>query len=205
MPTRPYIQNSENTLTKRRDPLKMLLFLAMAGSTLLFVFLFVLFYARRPASQWYNPALPFTFWISSVVLMVSSITLHEAGIAFRNERFRAFRIGLGLTFAQGLAFLCLQAAGWLKLHSYGILPSESHALRIIYISTGLHALHVLGALFFIGRHFFRAVINYNYIDAFVYSINPPNRYKLHLTSLYWHFLDVLWLCIFLFLVYQQPV
>jgi cytochrome c oxidase subunit III len=41
-----------------------------------------------------------------------------------------------------------------------------------------------------------------YVDSFVYSVNPPNQLKVKLISIYWHFIDILWVAIFLFLLYH---
>lgn len=205
MPTRPHIEKSEHPIAQKRDPVKLMLSMAMAGSCLLFIFLFIFFILRKPEAHTRYTMLPITFWISSVALMLSSITMHEAGIAFKNERFKIFRISLGLTLGLGLTFVGLQIAGWLTLRTDGIMPSDANALRFIYLVTGLHLIHLLAGLLSVGWLFFKALINYSYIDAFVYSVNPPNQHKLQITSVYWHFLDVLWMVIFLFLIYQHPV
>ncbi|MFN3590499.1 MAG: heme-copper oxidase subunit III, partial [Spirosomataceae bacterium] len=44
--------------------------------------------------------------------------------------------------------------------------------------------------------------NRKYVDSFVYSVNPPNQLRLKLISIYWHFVDILWLILFLFLAYH---
>ena len=56
-----------------------------------------------------------------------------------------------------------------------------------------------GPSVFLGIAFGEAINRRQYVEAFVYSVNPPNQLKLRLITLYWHFVDVLWLGLFLFL------
>ena len=50
---------------------------------------------------------------------------------------------------------------------------------------------------------YQSIKNHSYVDAFVFSVNPPNQLKIKLITIYWHFVDVLWLYVFGFLLYHH--
>jgi cytochrome c oxidase subunit 3 len=88
-----------------------MLWLAVAGSSL--AFHFYLRYFSCAYAQGYgtsDSALPDMFWLSTLVILFSSITLHEANLAFVNERFLHYRVFLGATLATGLHVHII--AGW---------------------------------------------------------------------------------------------
>jgi cytochrome c oxidase subunit 3 len=73
----------------------------------------------------------------------------------------------------------------------------------VYVLTGLHIVHIIGGLVFMAVLLFKSYKNKSYVDSFIYSVNPPNQLRLKLMTTYWHFVDALWLYLFLFLLYHQ--
>ncbi|WP_255157749.1 cytochrome c oxidase subunit 3 [Siphonobacter sp. BAB-5385] len=191
-------------LSKRREPFGFMLRLAMFGSVLIFVFVLLAYILRRHGdTNWDNVTLPRIFWLSTAVILASSATLHSAKSAFRKEHFLNYRIMLGLTLALGVSFVVLQIIGWNEMLQRGISMQGSPAGAFIYMISGLHVLHIVGGLFFLARSFWEALRNHKYLDAYVYSVNPPNQLKLNLMTLYWHFVDILWILLFAFMVYNH--
>lgn len=190
----------ENPFTKRREPLGLMLWLGVVGSSLLFGVIFLEYLLLADGINWHFVALPDLFWLSTLVILFSSITLHEANLAFVQERFLHYRIFLAATLALGLTFVCLQTGGWLELLDNGTFGERDTSYGLIYVLTGLHLLHILFGVVYLGILFKKAVKNRTYIDSFVYSVNPPNRLKLKLLTRYWHFVDVLWVVVFLILL-----
>lgn len=191
-----------NRFTKRREPFTFMLYLAMVGSGLLFFFLILVFIAKETRNQDIPLQIPKVFWASTWVILTSSATLHWANKAFLEERFRSYRLNISLTLLAGILFIVLQGFGWRKLLSEGITMSNNTGGMFIYILSGLHIFHTLGgliALFSANKDAFQRM---EYVDSFVYSVNPPNQLKIKLISIYWHFIDVLWIAIFLFLFYH---
>jgi cytochrome c oxidase subunit 3 len=82
--------------------------------------------------------------------------------------------------------------------------SSSVSAAFVYVISGVHLAHILGGILLLIIVFVEALRNFKYVDSFVYSVNPPNQLKLTLVSIYWHFVDVLWVILFLFLLYHQP-
>ena len=182
-----------------------MVWLGIAGSVLLFTVLFATYIVRSSGPSWAQVALPNVFLLSTVVMMLSSLTLHTANQAFRNERFPMYRTYLGMTLSLGILFILLQAWGWRQMVLAGIGLQANPAGGFVYILSGLHLLHILIGLIFLLIAFVEAMRRRQYIDAFVYSVNPPNQLKIKLITLYWHFIDVLWLVVFLFLLVHHGV
>jgi cytochrome c oxidase subunit 3 len=108
-----------------------------------------------------------------------------------------FRIMLGLTFLLGALFLVGQYYGWLHLHEQGIPLGSNPYESIFYIISGLHALHVIGGIIFLSVVFLDAMKRLSYIETFINYVNPSKQIRLQLLRTYWHFLDVLWIALFI--------
>lgn len=189
-------------LTKRREPFTFMLYLAMIGSGLLFFFLLLVFIAKEARNQEIPLKIPSVFWASTWVILTSSATLYWANKAFRKERFRSYRLNISLTLLAGIFFIVLQGLGWKKLLSSGITMQNNTGGMFIYILSGLHIIHTLGGLIALASANKDAFQRMEYVDSYVYSVNPPNQLKIRLISIYWHFIDVLWIAIFAFLLYH---
>jgi cytochrome c oxidase subunit 3 len=160
--------------------------------------------------------LPPGLWLSTLILLVSSGTMHAAWRSVRAGQSRRLRGALQATLLLGTAFLLVQSVNWLVV--YGALHHVDQALTAVaptlspmgglraadaplveqrvllamfYVFTILHAIHVVGGLIPL------AVVNVRAAQG-VYSPNyyPGVRYCL----IYWHFLDLVWLLIFLVLL-----
>lgn len=194
-------KDKENPFTKRREPFGFMLWLGVFGSSLLFGIIFLEYILRADGLNWHFVALPDMFWLSTLVILFSSITLHEANLAFTQERFLHYRIFLAATLTLGITFMLLQGGGWMEIiESRSFSNQNNTSFGFIYILTGLHLIHILIGVIYLGIMFKKALKNRTYVDSFVYSVNPPNRLKLKLITRYWHFVDVLWVAVFLLLL-----
>ena len=190
----------ENPFTKRREPFGFMLWLGVIGSSLLFISIFIIYLVRIQGNNGHFIALPDMFWLSTLVILFSSILLHEANLAFKQERFLHYRLFLGATLTLGITFMLLQASGWLEMIENGFFINQSTSIGFVYLLTGLHLVHILVGVIYLAVIFQKALKNRTYVDSFVYSVNPPNILKLKLITRYWHFVDALWLVVFLFMV-----
>ncbi|WP_439557919.1 cytochrome c oxidase subunit 3 [Dyadobacter sp.] len=177
-----------------------MLWLCVAGSSLLFLSIFIIFFLNLRQESGQLDSLPDMFWLSTLVILFSSITLHEANLAFANERFLHYRVFLCATMFLGMMFIALQIGGWFEMVNTQIFSNLSNSKGFIYLLTGLHLLHMLGGVGYLVYLFRKAVKNRAYVDAFVYSVNPPNRLRIKLFTRYWHFTGALWLIVFVVLI-----
>jgi len=141
------------------------------------------------------PPLPGGLWLSTVLLLVSSITMQHAVVAVRRGRITAMRAELAATTVLAVAFLAVQAvcwAAWAEPMRDAIGQTEQRfMLTAFYVLTGLHALHVIGGLVPLITINSRAA-------AGRYSIE--RHAGIAYTAMYWHFLDGMWLVIFITLL-----
>lgn len=200
MSPRPTTKLKESPFTKRREPLGFMLWLCVAGSSLLFLSIFVIFFVNLRQQAGQLDSLPDMFWLSTLVILFSSITLHEANLAFANERFLHYRVFLCATMFLGFIFIALQVGGWFEMVNTQIFSNLSNSKGFIYLLTGLHLMHMLGGVGYLVYLFRKAVKNRSYVDSFVYSVNPPNRLRIKLFTTYWHFTGALWLVVFVVLI-----
>ncbi|GAB3547853.1 cytochrome c oxidase subunit 3 [Spirosoma fluminis] len=194
-----------NFVTKRREPFRFMVWLGIGSSVMLFTILLVAYVIRQTGPGWADIKLPNVFLLSTVVIMLSSLTLNNANQAFQHERFPSYRTNMATTLVLGTLFILLQGWGWRQLIRAGVGLEGNPAGGFIYIISGVHLLHILIGLILIVISLIEAMRRRLYIDSFVYSVNPPNRLKLKLLTLYWHFVDVLWLALFVFLLIHHGV
>lgn len=135
------------------------------------------------------PSLPSALWLSTLILILSSMTMQWSLNSVRAGRSEHLRSGLLLTLLLGIAFLLIQTRSWLTwmvpiAQRWHESDSFRFALTGFYILTGLHALHVLGGLVpmaVVARNAFRDV----------YS--PAFHSGVQYAAMYWHFLGAVWI------------
>lgn len=194
----------ENRFTKRREPFNFMLWLGLGGSVLLFTILLGTYVMRKSVGvHWTDVPLPSLFWVSTCLIIASSFTLHGANLALQKDQFPKFRSFLGATLSLGILFVILQFLGWTQLIQAGISTLNNPSVGFIYLLSGLHIFHILIGVAVLAWAVYQSLKNHSYVDAFVFSVNPPNQLKIKLITIYWHFVDVLWLYVFGFLLYHH--
>jgi cytochrome c oxidase subunit III len=172
------------------------------GMTIFLVSLSVLFAAsivgylmvRLRAAQWVPPGtapLPLGLWLSTLILLLSSVTMHGAVLAIGGGK-RALSTRLLLTtLGLGVAFLLSQTYNWWRMVAVdAVLATKSLYAFTFYMLTGLHALHVIGGLIPLVRTTWRS-------HKGVYSW--ADFTGIRLMAMYWHFLDAVWIVLFVVL------
>jgi cytochrome c oxidase subunit III len=190
-------------ITKRREPFKFMMGVSIVGIVLLFVSLSLLYLLRKSGADWHTFKLPAIFWLSTAIILASSSSLYKAIQAFKKDKFATYKWLTGLTLLLGISFIITQIIGWKQLFDTGITMHSNVAGAFLYTLSGLHILHILGGIIYLGVTFSSALKRVTYIDSFVYSVNPPNQLKLQLAAIYWHFVDALWIYLFVFLLYHH--
>ncbi len=185
--TTPY----EHTSSKIH-PLKFALWIAMASMTMMFGAFTSAYIVRQSAGNWLEFELPNIFFVSTVVLLVSSLTLHTAYRSFVNNMEIRYKSLLVVSFLLGITFLILQYLGWTSLFSVGIDLKGNPSGSFLYVITGMHALHIVGGL---------AAMLVGVLIAFTrkYKITQRRKINFELTLQYWHFVDLLWVYLLIFL------
>lgn len=127
---------------------------------------------------------------NTIVLLTSSVTVHFAHTALKNDNKKSFNIWLGVTVALGVLFLILQAEEY--IHAYHVdLTIDSGAYgTTFFMLTGFHGAHVTLGTFMLLVMWLRSMTknHFNHDDCFGFES----------ASWYWHFVDVVWVGLFLF-------
>ncbi|CAH0997014.1 Cytochrome c oxidase subunit 3 [Emticicia aquatica] len=147
---------------------------------------------RRAEGNWAEFTIPTIFWFSTLVLIVSSVSMHFSLIAAKSNNIGKLKIYVAITSFFGLVFLLMQYLGWQDLQNQGIYLKGNPSGSFFYIFTGLHMVHLalgLGILFA------------TFIMAFRLKIDSENTILVEVCATAWHFLDILWLYLFVFLLY----
>jgi cytochrome c oxidase subunit 3 len=142
---------------------------------------------------WVEVKTPGIFWLSTAVMIISSITIQSALRSFKQKEMSQFRTLLLATLFLGILFVVFQFLGFRYLWNHGVhFAGGAGAGQFLYIIFGLHALHVLGgiiALLVIAlKQYFSKVRNYN-------------ATSIEVMSTYWHFVDALWLYLLIFFIW----
>jgi cytochrome c oxidase subunit 3 len=169
---------------------KFIVWLFIVSITMLFAALTSAYIVKQSGGEWLNFNLPGMFWITSVIIIVSSITMQLALSAARADRFKGLRTYLIVTALLGLAFLTGQYESWKQLVEMDVYFVGNPAGSFLYVLTGLHAVHIISGLIFL-----LIVI----VSSFKLKIHSRSLIRIEMCTTYWHFLGGLWLYLFLFL------
>jgi heme/copper-type cytochrome/quinol oxidase subunit 3 len=138
------------------------------------------------------PVLPRTLWLSTLAILAASVAIQRALGAVRRADLRATCRGLVLTLGCGLAFLGLQALAWWQVvRQIETSGASGPYVKLFYVLTGLHAVHVLGGLGPL------AVVTRR---AFAGRYDAQSYAGIQYSAIYWHFLDAVW-CVLFVVVY----
>lgn len=135
----------------------------------------------------YAPPLPAGLWVSTILILLCSTTIHWARQGIAADHQRTLRAALILTFVFGVLFLASQTHNWFELAAaYTGTRMDLYAFTF-YMLTSLHAAHVIGGLVLLAVVAVKA-----FLGRYTAQYHPGVRYA----AMYWHFLDVVWLILF---------
>jgi cytochrome c oxidase subunit 3 len=139
--------------------------------------------------------LPNAFIISTIVIMISSVTFMLAKRALKKGNRKATTTFLLITLALGVIFIINQFVGFREIINLGYNftgPTSNITMSYIYLIAIMHILHVIAGLICL------LVVIYNH---FKQKYNPTKMLGFELAATFWHFIDVLWVYLFLFLYF----
>lgn len=182
---------------------KFALWIALGAILMMFAGLTSAYIVKKADSTvWTNFSIPDIFYISTLVIILSSATMLGAQRAFRKGFVIKYRNLLLFTFGLGSLFLVLQIDGWMQLKAQGIDMIEEISGAFFYVISGAHAVHILGGLVMLLIMILKISrsIKKEKIDTY---LTPARKLNVTLMATYWHFIGFLWIYIFLFLIYNH--
>jgi len=170
-------------------PHKFTLWIAIGSITMMFAGFTSAYIVKSNQAGWQPVQMPKIFFLSTVLIIASSITVYLAQKAMGNREAAKYRTLLTATAVLGLAFVVTQFIGFSELWAQKITLRESIAGSFFYIIAGVHGLHVVGGIVAL---FVLLLRTYSSKKKF-YSTAPVET-----AALYWHFVDLLWIYLFVF-------
>ncbi|MFK8101947.1 MAG: heme-copper oxidase subunit III [Saprospiraceae bacterium] len=180
-------------------PYNVLLFLSLASITALFMAFSISFVYSRIQGDIPPIKLPLIFYFNTFLLIGTSISLWWAKKSYLEDHTTNYQKALVLTIILTLSFMILQVFGWNELVASKIFLASDNAASFLYIISGLHFVHVIAGLPFLILFLFTARKRMQEpVSVLVYFSDPAKKLKLRLLTIYWHFLDGLWIYLVLF-------
>ncbi|MBC7872620.1 MAG: cytochrome c oxidase subunit 3 [Ferruginibacter sp.] len=176
---------------KKIHPHKFTMWVAIGSILMMFAGLTSAFIVKSNQTSWVAVAIPNVFWISTAVIIISSITVQAALRSFKQRAMKQYRLLIGATVVLGVAFVALQWLGFQDLWAQQITFKGSGAGQFLYVIFGLHAIHVIGGIITLIVMFIRAFVG----KTKLYSSVP-----VEVAAIYWHFVDLLWIYLLLFFI-----
>jgi cytochrome c oxidase subunit 3 len=171
---------------------KVLLAIGIGSIVMLFAGLTSGYIVRQAEGNWKFFEVPSVFYISTIIILISSFTMQMAIRAVKKDDLAQVKTFLLITLGLGLAFVFSQFLGWNELVKNDVYFADklTPSGSFFYVITGLHLAHLafgLLGLIITGSKSIRERYNSN------------NYLGISLCAIYWHFLDALWIYLFVFL------
>jgi cytochrome c oxidase subunit 3 len=138
-------------------------------------------------SDWLPLEMPRVLWLTTAVLLVSSVSIELARRALKRNEYAGFKRWIALTTLFGVAFLVGQLMAWQQLTAQGVYINSHPHSSFFYLLTSLHGVHLLGGVIALG---------YVTVAALRMRIGFRRRTAVDVTAIYWHFMDGLWIYLF---------
>ena len=202
----------------QRKALRALLWFGLVSIIMLFAGLTSAYIVRQGEGKWVEFDLPRLFTVSSLIILLSSLSMHWALASIKKNDYKNLLTGLLVTLFLGIGFVVTQYLAWSELYQNGIvftgnissiktnynyIPAGSEtaadaggvgnvAGSFLYVITGLHVVHLLVGLIALIIVFSRSIQR---------KYSQINYNGVKMCAIYWHILDGLWLYLFFFLLY----
>ena len=138
-----------------------------------------------------TPRLPKALWISTAIIVISSMTMHWAVRSIRRDRQGGLSVAMVATTLLAVAFLVSQTLNWFVLVARDMPASLNMFAACFYLLTGAHGLHIIAGLIPL------AIVT---IKAFRGRYSARDYAGVRHCAMFWHFLDVVWLVMFAILM-----
>lgn len=181
-------------------PHKMILYLALFGSFLIFGFMaFAYAVGRLETGGLDNIVFPKAFAVSTVILMFSSYMVSKVLPSFEKDNLPQMKDYLAATLSLTLIFIISQVIGWLELKKAGLYLSEAPAVSFLVVITGLHLFHMAAGFIILVYYLFRTWrLIQDPVKNLITSTNPYEKVKLEMFTIFWHCMNFFWLLIYFF-------
>ncbi len=176
------------------NPKKFILWLFMASIIMLFAAMTSAYIVRQSEGNWLDFELPGLFWITTIIILLSSLTMHWGYISAKRDNLETTKTAMIITTLLGILFLVGQYLGWGALVDQDVYFIGNPSGSFLYVLTGLHGAHIIAGILFL-LIILRA--------TFKYEVHSKNMNLMEMGVTFWHFLGGLWLYLFMFLLLNR--
>lgn len=181
----------------REKASRMLMWLGIASMVIFFGGLTSAYIVRLNGGNWKDIRLPAEFYVSTALIMFSSVTMSAAMAAVKKGK-APIRF-LFITLMLGIGFAIFQFLGWRDLNHSGIYFTGKQSIasgQYLYVLTWAHLMHLFGGLItliFVSAKSARG------------GYSQTNYNGMQIAAIFWNFLDALWIYLFLFLLFIRYI
>ena len=183
--------DTELKVAKKKSA-KPMLWISMISMTMFFAGLTSAYVVSRKREDWVSFDLPAAFYISTVLIVLSSITFILAQSLLKKDNKKASFMLLLITLILGVGFIYYQYEGFLQLRDVGLFftgPNSTVSTSFIIGITFMHVLHLIAGLIVL------LIVIYNHFKS---KYNSAEMLGFELGAIFWHFVGVLWIYLFFF-------
>jgi cytochrome c oxidase subunit 3 len=179
-----------------------IIWLAIVASTMLFLAFTSAYWVHMTDGirnkAWLQFDLPLQFWISALIVAVSSIFMQMAYKAAKNDDVYRIPSLLTITLVLAIGFCTSQIFAGLELINRGLFFSNGEpgeiSVSFVYVMAGAHFLHILGGI---------ALIIIGIVRSSRLEVHKKNLVFINICKTYWHFLGIVWIFLILFLYFAK--
>lgn len=180
---------------KKIHPQKFALWIAIGSIIMMFGGFTSGFIVRRSQGSWDPYHLPFEFYISTAVILFSSLTMHLAVKSFKQRSMTFHKNMVVLTLLLGIAFTVLQYFGFENLFAQFHQDwTNVVSLQFLGVIVLVHALHIIGGI---------VALVILFVLTFSQRTKIYSSKGIEMIATYWHFVDILWIYLFIFFMVNQ--
>ena len=157
-------------------------------------------YIVRSASgnDWQPIVMPKVLWLSTAVIVISSVTMEISRRSLKQDMNSSYSSWLMVTVVLGLGFVASQLVAWRQLWRQGVYMASNPHSSFFYLFTAAHGVHLLGGLLALSYLLLRTRKKRDTIEGELRRIGAADA-----ASIYWHFMDGLWITLFLLLFFWK--
>ena len=192
------MNTNDSIATKTNRAKKMMLWFGMISMSMTFAGLTSAYVVSSSRSDWIQQIeLPFAFTLSTILIILSSCTFYGGLKMMQKDKIRESLLLLLVTLVLALAFVYFQFQGFSGLIDKGYYftgPESTITTSYLYVLVLLHLVHLTAGIIIVSNVFIRALKG-RYIKG--------NTIGFELALTFWHFLDILWVYLFLFVSFYR--
>jgi cytochrome c oxidase subunit 3 len=179
-------------------PVKMLLFVSMAGMAMLFFMLTAMFlFKTADAATPSTFNLPKLFSVSTILILVSGFAMQQVPFHYSQDNLINMKKGLLWSLVLGMAFALAQIIAWYEMAEARVFFDGHPSGTFLYLLSALHLLHIAGGLAFASYLYVKVNrASKDPIRTLVFNRDPYRLMQVQMLRSYWHFLGIIWIALY---------